>query len=162
MWRHQQYCDQVHPWNPPNDGDRFGQHFVQLSAAITPCGDLQVQCATALCATADCTSACDQTLRAACFGADGKKASLVVFGDKGRAQLSRFERPSIAETILDTAKQQITFAQVDICHQQPPDKPFLLPLCFAGNTACSLLALGHASPVCINQGEVKEVSHASA
>ena len=43
--------------------------------------------------------------------ADGKEASLVVFGDKGRAQLSRFERPAIYSTVLDTAKATITFAQ---------------------------------------------------
>lgn len=41
---------------------------------------------------------------------DGKNASIFVLGDKGRAQLSRFERPSIYATVLDTTKVRLTFA----------------------------------------------------
>ena len=44
--------------------------------------------------------------------ADGsKEAKLIVVGEKGRAQLGRFERDSILSTIADTNKVKITFAQ---------------------------------------------------
>lgn len=46
-------------------------------------------------------------------GADeSKDAKLIVMGEKGRAQLGRFERDSILSTIADTNKVKITFAQV--------------------------------------------------
>ena len=43
---------------------------------------------------------------------EGKDVKLIVMGEKGRAQLGRFERDSILSTIADTNKVKITFAQV--------------------------------------------------
>ena len=49
----------------------------------------------------------------ACTRADSsKQASIIVMGEKGRAQLGRYERNSIHSTIADTNKVAITFSQV--------------------------------------------------
>lgn len=55
--------------------------------------------------------------------ADGKSSTLVVIGEKGRAQLVRDRRESIVATIQEVGKVKMTFSQVPAlattCH--PPD-----------------------------------------
>lgn len=51
-------------------------------------------------------------LRAGRLAAEGKENQLVVIGEKGRSQLQRDMRDSIAATVADTNKVRITFPQV--------------------------------------------------
>lgn len=44
--------------------------------------------------------------------AEGKEASLVILGEKGKAQLQRDRRDKILSTVTELGKQKMTFAQV--------------------------------------------------
>lgn len=51
-------------------------------------------------------------LRAGVVLAEGKEASLVILGEKGKAQLQRDRRDKILSTVTELGKQKMTFAQV--------------------------------------------------